>query len=147
MTDKENKRLIRELHEKFMIESMKQIGESIGSIQGFAVHDTPEVQEDVHSSAPDVRETTAPSKEEHSGPEKIVEIRNQIAAAQSPGVLIPDKQRELMEIVKQQSEAFEKELRKSESANRTRAASQSFKDELLNNVHLLLTERKYAFSN
>lgn len=151
-----NKELIRELHETLMKEFMEQISESISNIQEPIVENKPEVRKNDSGSAAAIKEVPAPAKEapasqqeEHSGPDKINEIRNEVAATQSAEILNPDKQSELMEIVKQRSEAFERELRRITFAdnNTIESAAQKFKGELMDNVRKQLTEKKYAFAD
>ena len=143
-----NEALVRELHERLMKEFMKQISESISTIQEPIVENKPDVRKNDSGSVPAINEDLAPPVEEHSGPDKINEIRNEVAESQPAELLNPDKQRELMEIVKQRSEEFERELRRIASDDITiESAAQKFKDELMDNAHKQLTEKKYAFAD
>ena len=148
MTDKKEA-LIRELHERLMKEFTQQISESISNIQEPIVENKPDERKNDSGSAPANKDVPAPLEEEHSGPDKINEIRNEVAATQSAEILNPDKQSELMEIVKQRSEAFERELRRITFAdnNTIESAAQKFKGELMDNVRKQLTEKKYAFAD
>lgn len=148
MADK-NEELIRELHERLMKEFMKQISESISNIREPIVENKTDVRENDSEAAPAIKEVPAPPQEEHSGPDKINEIRNEVAATQSAEPLSPDKQSELMEIVKQRSEEFERELHRiaSEDNNTIESEAQKFKDELMDNARKQLTEKKNAFAD
>lgn len=149
MTDR-NETLIHESHERLMKEFMKEISESIGNIQEPIAENRPD-ERLCYSGWP--RETDGvpvPWQEEHSGPDKINEIRNEVAATQPTVLLNPDKQCELMEIIKQRSEDFECELRRivpAVDANTLASAAQQFKEELLENVHKQLAAKRYTFTN
>lgn len=149
MTD-QNKQLVRELHEELMKDFMEQISESISNIQEFIAENTSNAHENesgsvaaVKETPPPPKETPAPPQEEHSGPDKINEIRNEVAATQPAVPLNPDKQSELMEIVKQSCEEFERKLHHivSEDQSTIASAVQKFKDELMDNARKKLTEK------
>ena len=145
-----NEKIIRELHERLMKKFMKQISESISNIQAPLVENKPDVPKNDSGPGP-IEEVPAPPQEEHSGPDKINEIRNEAAATQSVEILNPDKQSELMEIVKQTCEEFERKLRRIASIDSNtkiiESAAQKFKDELMDNVRNQLTEKKYTFAD
>ena len=98
MPTNKNEKLISKLHERLMNKFMKQISKSINKIQKPIVDIKPNVSK------------YDPSREEHGGPDKINDIRHEVTATQPPGALNPDKQNELMEIVKRRYEEFEREL-------------------------------------
>lgn len=139
----QNKQLVRELHEKLMKDFMEQISESISNIQEFIAENTSNLHKNDSGSVAAVKETPAPPQEEHSGPDKINEIRNEVAATQPAVPLNPDKQSELMEIVKQSCEEFERKLHRivSEDQSTIASAVQKFKDELMDNARKKLTEK------
>ena len=145
-----NEKIIRELHERLMKKFMKQISESISNIQAPLVENKPDVPKNDSEPGP-IEEVPPPPQEEHSGPDKINEIRNEAAATQSVEILNPDKQSELMEIVKQTCEEFERKLRRIASIDSNtkiiESAAQKFKDELMDNVRNQLTEKKYTFAD
>jgi hypothetical protein len=144
-----NKALILGLHERLMKQFIKQISESISNIHEPITGNKSDSRKD------DALVTTESSAlpQEHSGPDKINEIRNEAAATQSEKttqlaqILNPDKQSELMEIVKQKCEEFERELHHlaSEDNNVFEEARQKFKDELMGNTHKELAKKRYAF--
>ena len=141
-----NETLIHESHERLMKEFMKEISDSISNIQEPIAENGPDVSANDFGRPPATDDVPAPWQEEHSGPDKINEIRNEVAATQS--ILNPDKQSELMEIIKQRSEDFERELRRiapSVDANTIASAAQQFKDELMDTVQKQLTAKKYTF--
>lgn len=149
MADK-NETLIRESHERLMKEFMKEISDSISNIQEPIVENRPDVRENEPGWPPATDGVPAPWQEEHSGPDKLNEIRNEVAATQPTGILNPDKQSELMEIIKQRSEDFERELRRIVTCvdeNTIASAAQRFKDELMDNAQKLLTAKEYTFTN
>ena len=120
-----------------MEESMEQIDESIRA----GLH---EPYGDAYKNPPPEAPPVAPP-EQPANPDKLNEIRNKIATAEAPVITDPDVQTELMEIIKQQSEAFEKEIRLFvPDKNRVEAAAQRFKDELMNNVRQHLTKKNLA---
>jgi hypothetical protein len=147
MADK-NETLIHESHERLMKEFMKEISDSISNIQEPIIENRPDVRENDSGWPPATDGVPAPWQEEHSGPDKINEIRNEVAATQPTGILNPDKQSELMEMIKQRSEEFERELRRivSVDENTIASAAQKFKDELMDNTHKQLTAKKYTFT-
>lgn len=148
MADK-NETLIHESFERLMKESKKEISDSIGNTQQPIAENGSDVSANDFERPPVTDEVPAPWQEEHSGPDKINEIRNEVAAPLSTGILNPDKQYELMEIIKQRSEDFERELRRivpSVDANTIASASQQFKDELMENAQKQLTAKKYTFT-
>lgn len=134
---------IRELHESLMKEFTEQISESISNIQESIAENMPDVHKNDSGSAVAIKESLAPLPEEHSGPDKINEIRNEVAADQLAVPLNPNKQSELMEIVKQSCEEFENKLYRivSEDHSIIASAVQKFKDELIDNAHKKLTEK------
>ncbi len=142
-----DEKLLQELHETLMKEFMEQIGESIDNIQG-----NPDTAKNDSGSA-STNESLAPTQEQHYGPDKINEIRNEVATTPSAAILNPDKQSELMEIVRQKSEAFDHELHSLVSSNTSadsytiESAAQRFKGELMNNFRKQLTERNYALAH
>lgn len=149
MTGK-NETLIHESHERLMKEFMKEISDSISNIQEPIVENRPDVRANDSGWPPATDGVPAPWQEEHGGPDKIIEIRNEAAATLPTGILNPDKQSELMEIIKQRSEDFERELRRIVSSvdeNTIASAAQQFKDELMDNVQKQLTAKKCTFTN
>jgi hypothetical protein len=145
MEDK-NEKIIGELHARLMKEFMTLISESISTIHEPIVENKPVVFK--YDSGPDseIKEIAAPLQE-HSGPDKLNEIRSELAATPSAEILDPDEQSELMEIVKQKSDAFDRELRRMLSnTTAVESAAEKFKAELMDNVRNLLTEKKYALT-
>jgi len=140
-----NEVLIHEFHERLIKEFTKQISESIGNIQEPIVEKKPDVQKDSRS-AQTIKDVPARQQEEHDGPDKINKIRNEVATTQSTEMLNPDKQSEIMEIVKARNEEFERELHRitSEDNNTIKSAAQKFKDELMDNARKQLTEKNMA---
>ena len=130
---------------------MRQISEFIRNIQVPADENMSDVRKNDPDS--DSQETRALLQEEHCGPDKINEIRNEVTAEQSTEtrqtieIRNPDKQKELMEIVKQRVEKFERELRglKSLNSKAVESAAQKFKSESMDLVRKQLTE-KYRLS-
>ena len=140
--------LIHESHERHMMEFKKEISDTISNIQLLIAENGPDVSANDFGRPPAAYEVPVPWREEHSGPDKINEIRNEVAAIQS--ILNPDKQSELMEIIKQRSEDFERELRRivpSVGANTIASAAQQFRDELMDTIQKQLTAKKYPFTN
>ena len=143
MAYKDEKR-IRELHKKLMKGFMKQIDESISNIQRHMVGIKDHALKD--DSAALSTKGASRVEQDHSGPDKINEIRNEAAATQLMQTLNPDEQRELMEIVKHRSEEFEGELHRMPllDIDTIKSSTQKFKDELMDNVHNRLTQMKHA---
>lgn len=142
---------IGDLHQRLMKEFIKQISDLISNIPGSIPENktnTPKVDCQSPPAIPTIKEVPPPP-ENHNGPDKINEIRNEVAATQSAQALNPNKQSELLEIVKRSSEEFEHELRRivSHDDNTIESAAQKFKDELMENVHKQLTEKKYVFTD
>jgi hypothetical protein len=149
MADK-NETLIHESHERLIKEFMKEISDLISNIQEPIAENGPDVSANDFGRPPATDEVPAPCQEEHSGPDKINEIRNEVAATQSTGILNPDKQTELMEIIKRRSEDFERELRRivpTVDANTIASGAKQFKDELMDNAQKQLRAKKYTFTN
>src|SRR5687767_2975387 len=102
------------VHERFMGEFKQQIGDALHDIRGPTDKDESIIRQNNAGSDLSAREVQEPPQEEHGGVDKINEIRNEVAATQSidsgqsATILNPDKQRELMEIVRQRSEDFER---------------------------------------
>ena len=148
--DKKNKVRIDEVYERHMKEFVRQISGAIRDINTPAAEKMVDTRKTDPATPSASEEVPAPLEEEHSGPDKINEIRNEAAAAQLPetpqsiAIRNPDKQKELMEIVKQRGEKFERELRglESLSKNAVESAVQKFKDDLMENVRKQLTEKK-----
>lgn len=144
-----NEKLIRWCHEKCMKEFMKEISDLISNIPEHIVANRSDVRGS-DSGWPHATEgVSAPWPEEHSGPDKVNELRNEVSSTQPSGILNPDKQCELMKIIKQKSEEFERELRRKVSVdeNTIASAAQKFKDELMDNTHKQLIAIKYYFTN
>ena len=141
-----NKNLTRELHEKFMKESMQQIDESIGTVRFETVAEkVPSTYGDVDRNPPVNEAPPVAPPEETRNPDRINEIRNSVAADETPVITDPDVQTELMEIIKQKCEAFEKEIRLFvPDKNRVAAALQQFEDELMNHVRQQLIKKNPA---
>jgi hypothetical protein len=138
-----NKNLIREWHEKFMKESMEQIDELIrAGLHEPIAEKAPATYGDAYKKPPEAEAPPVAPPEDPGNPDKINEIRNKVASAEAPVITDPDVQTELLEIIKQRSEAFEKEIRLFvPDKNRVEAAAQRFKDELMNNVRQHLTNK------
>jgi len=136
--DNRNEKIIFELHERLMKEFLKQIGELISNIQGPTIESKADVIKDDSRVIPPIEEALLP-QEDHSGLDKINEIRKEVAVTQSAEILTPDKQSELMEIVRQRSEEFERELRRIAFLDNDtiESSAQKFKDELMDNVSKL----------
>jgi hypothetical protein len=147
---KENEARIHEAYERHMNEFMRQINGAIRDINLPAAENMLDMGKTDPAPGSGSKEVPAPLEAEHAGPDRINEIRNEAAAVQLPetrqsiAIRNPDKQRELMEIVKQRSEKFEHELRdlKSLNKNAIESAAQKFKDDLMENVRKQLTEKK-----
>jgi hypothetical protein len=133
--------LIRELHERLMKKFMDPIGESISGIQ-MAVANTKGGHDRTNSADPD------PQGQDLDSPDMINVIRNKVAA-DALVILNPDKQKELLEILKKGYEEFQHELRGiiSEDDSRAELAKQKFKDELMANTQNQLAEKSHAFSD
>ncbi len=151
---KKNEARIHEAYERHMKEFMREISGPISNIYTSAGESKFDARKiDPEPSSPR-KEFPAPLQEEHRGPDKINEIRHEAAAAQSPEtrqsieIRDPDKQQELMEIVKHRSEKFERELSGLKSLNKNAivSAAQKFKGELMDNVRKQLTEKKLSAS-
>ncbi len=148
---KKNEMRIDEVYVRHMGEFMRQISEFIRNIQVPADENRSDVRK--NDPDPDSKETRPSLQEEHSGPDKVTEIRREVAAEQSAEtrqsieIRNPDKQKELMEIVKQTSKKFERELRglKSLNSKAIESATQKFKSDLMDNVRKQL-EEKYRLS-
>ena len=140
-----NKNLILELHEKFMKESMRQIDELISTgLYELVAEKGPATYGDAYKNPP-VSEVPPVAPPEPGNPDKINEIRNKVAATEASVITDPDVQTELMEIIKQKSEAFEKEIQLFvPDKNRAEAAAQRFRDELMNDVRQHLTKKNPA---
>lgn len=141
-----NKNLILELHKKRMTESMAQIDELIrAGLHEPVVEKAPGTYGDAYKNPPAPETPPVAPPEEPGNPDKINEIRNKVATVEAPVITDPDVQTELMETIKQGSEAFEKEIRLIvPDKNRVEAAAQRFKDELMNNVRQHLTKKNLA---
>jgi hypothetical protein len=133
--------LIRELHERLMKKFMDRTGESISGIQ-MAVANTKGGHGHTDATDPD------PQGQDLDSPDMINVIRNRVAA-EALVILNPDKQKELLEILKQGYEEFLQELRDivSEDDNLAELATQKFKDELMANTQNQLAEKSHAFSD
>jgi hypothetical protein len=133
--------LIRELHERLMKKCMDRTGESINGIQ-MAVANTKGARDKTNTADPD------PQGQDLDSPDMINVIRNKVAA-EALVILNPDKQKELLEILKQGYEEFLHELRDivSEDDNLAELATQKFKDELMANTQSQLAEKSHAFSD
>ena len=133
--------LIRRLHESLMRKFMDQIGESISDIQ-LGVSNTKGDHNHTNAADPD------PQGQELDSPDMINVIRNKVTA--EPLVILnPDKQNELLEILKQGYEEFKHLLRGivSEDNNRAEQATQKFKDELMANAQKQLAEKSHVFAD
>ena len=143
------KDLGQELQEKHMAESMRLIDESINHFPVLIKQAIPE--EVAKNSSPPVTITEQPPSQptDSGGPDKINEIRNEVAKTQTGLALDPDKQSELLEIIKQRSDGFEKLLQraKKQGLKNIEEVAQKFKDELLNYVRGRLQEKNYTFSH
>lgn len=141
-----NKNLILELHKKRMTESMAQIDELIRTgLREPVAEKAPSTYGDAYKNALTPEGPPVAPPEEPGNPDKINEIRNKVATVEAPVITDPDVQTELMETIKQGSEAFEKEIRLIvPDKNRVEAAAQRFKDELMNNVRQHLTKKNLA---
>ena len=134
--------LILRLHQSLMNKFMDRIGESISGIQMGAA-DTKADHARTIATDPD-----SPEQEVNS-PDVINEIRHKVSATQAFVILNPDKQNELLEILKQGYEEFKHLLRGivSEDNSRAEDATQKFKDELMANTQNQLAEKSHAFSD
>ena len=76
-------------------------------------------------------------------------IRNKVVAPEPLVILNPDKQKELLEILKQGYEEFQHELRGilSDDDSRTEPAKQKFKEELMASTQKQLAEKKHALAD
>ena len=121
---------------------MKQITKSITKIEGPIGEIRPDIHKDAREPGTKVRGSPEPPREEHGGPDKNNDIRNEVADTQPSEVLNPDLQRELMEIVKRRCDEFERELHHitPDDQETVQHATQKFKDELLDNARKKLTQ-------
>jgi hypothetical protein len=134
--------LIRRLHESLMKKFMDRIGESISGIEIEAA--APKADDDRAKAAdPDLQ------GQELDSPDMINVIRNKAVAAEPLIILDPDKQNELLEILKQGYEEFKHLLRGivSDDNSRTEHATKKFKDEILFNTQKQLAEKKHSFAD
>jgi len=133
--------LIRRLHESLMKKFMDRIGESISDIQ-LTVSNTKGDHDHTNGADPD------PEGQELDSPDMINVIRNKVTA-EALVILNPDKQKELLDILKQGYEEFKHLLRGivSEDNSRAEHATQKFKDEILFNTQKQLAEKKHAFAD
>jgi hypothetical protein len=151
---KKNENTIDEIHERHMRKFMRQIRGAIRNIN-MPAESLPDVRNADAGPGSTSGETRASIQEEHSGPDKVNEIRNEVVAPQSEetrqsiAIRNPDKQKALMEIVKKRSEKFEQELRdlKSLNSHAIESAAQKFKSDLMDNVRKQLTESKPRLSS
>jgi hypothetical protein len=143
-----NEQQIAKLHERLIKDFIKQIATSIRDIKEPIAENKSMTPKNDGGSAPTVEKVSTPRQEEE-GPDKINEIRSEVAATESAEMLNPDKQIELMEIVKQKSEQFELQVRRMQSMddNTLETAAQKFKNELMDNVRKQLTEKKYVLTD
>ena len=139
-----DKNKVNELHVKRMKESMQQIDESIRT----GLHEpleekTPPTYGEAYKDPPATEvPAEVPREEGASSPDKVNEIRNQVSTARASVITDPDVQTELMDIIKQRCDAFEKEINQFVSDKKgVEAALQRFKDELMNNVRQQLTKK------
>ena len=130
--------LIRRLHESLMKKFMDRIGESINDIQ-LTVSNTKGDHDHTNVADPD------PQGQELESPDMINVIRNKVTA-EALVILNPDKQKELLDILKQGYEEFKHLLRGivSEDNSRAEHATQKFKDELIANAQKQLAEKSHA---
>ena len=130
--------LIRRLHESLMKKFMDRIGESISDIQ-LTVSNTKGDHDHTNGADPD------PEGQELDSPDMINVIRNKVTA-EALVILNPDKQKELLDILKQGYEEFKHLLRGivSEDNSRANLATQKFKDELMANAQKQLAEKSHA---
>ena len=105
--------LIRRLHESLMKKFMDRIGESISDIQ-LTVSNTKGDHDHTNGADPD------PEGQELDSPDMINVIRNKVTA-EALVILNPDKQKELLEILKQGYEEFKHLLRGIVSEDNSRA--------------------------
>ena len=133
--------LIRRLHESLMKKFMDRIGESINDIQ-LTVSNTKGDHDRTNVADPD------PQGQELESPDMINVIRNKVTA-EALVILNPDKQKELLDILKQGYEEFKHLLRGivSEENSRAEHATQKFKDEILFNTQKQLAEKKHALAD
>jgi hypothetical protein len=136
---------IRELHERLITDFMKQLDASINNSKEPITENKSEARSDI-GLTPKTKELPASPQEEYGGPDRINEIRKEVAATRPAEILNPDRQSELMEIVRGRCEEFERELRRMPSLNSNivESAAQQFKDELMDNVRKQLTRDKYV---
>ncbi len=127
---------VTELHQKRIREFTEQICEAISSIPGPLVKEKP-------ADAGYTGEAAVP-KEEHSGYEKIHEKKG----AQETVTLDPTKQAEVMNLVRQKSDDFQRELERMPALKKENIelAAQKFGKELMTTVHQELDKRKYSFA-
>lgn len=144
-----NEARIRSVHERLMQEFVQQISESIRDIQQPTDENRSDVRKNGPGSGPQIKEGPGRPQEEHAGPDKVNEIRSEVASTQSAEILNPDKQSELMEIVRQKSEKFERELRRMSSLDKEtiESAAQKFECDLMDNVCKQLTEKKNTLAH
>jgi len=120
---------------------MDRIGESISDIQ-LTVSNTKGDHDHTNGADPD------PEGQELDSPDMINVIRNKVTA-EALVILNPDKQKELLDILKQGYEEFKHLLRGivSEDNSRANLATQKFKDEILFKTQKQLAEKKHALAD
>jgi hypothetical protein len=133
---------ILELHERLMKKFMDRIAECVAGLQ-VAVEGT---KTDDPGTKVAVPETPG---QQMASPDKLNVIRHQVAADKDLVILNPDKQKELLEILKQGYEEFEGQLYRiiSKDDSRAELATQKFKDELLANAKNQLAHKKHTFAD
>jgi hypothetical protein len=133
---------ILELHERLMKKFMDRIAECVAGLH-VAVEGT---KTDDPGTKVAVPETPG---QQMASPDKLNVIRHQVAADKDLVILNPDKQKELLEILKQGYEEFQHLLRGivSQDNSRSKLATQKFKDELMANTQRQLAEKRHTFAD
>jgi hypothetical protein len=142
---KKNKEtLIRELHQRLMAIFMAQVVDSVSGIHTRAEKDVGSAGTAPVADAPGVAAAPGPL----DSPDKLNVIRQKVATDQNLVILDPDKQKELLEIIRQAYEEFEHQLRGIVSNDKSlmEVGAQKFKDELLANTRKELAEKNRAFA-
>lgn len=127
--------LIRQLHVRIMKKFKDRIGESINQIEV-----APELSVDENADDPEL------AGQDVNSLDKINALRHKVAASQDLVITNPDKQKELLDILKKAYQEFRRELRNMMPGdNRSSGRStEKFKEELLTHAKNKLAEKKHS---
>jgi hypothetical protein len=135
---------IDEMHERLLKESMQQIDDSINHLNDPISTGNVEIPEPDSLPRAPQQKATQPPNGRSTTPDKVNEIRNQVAVTQP--LMSKDKQSKLMNIAEQKSEQFKKELQEKESLDKEaiERAAQKFQNQLLEYIRHELIQKKYV---